>query len=97
MNKDYGDVRSLKIQEVAKLDEHSFRAMLGQLIELQEVDRKEWQLLYYKPVNEKALAIHMSSAKTVGVGGGNRSSKTETCLAIMSILGTGVIPICFRE
>jgi len=71
--------------------------MLGQLIELQEADRKEWQLLYYKPVNDKARQIHLSSAKTVGVGGGNGSSKTETCLVIMVMLATGVIPLCFRE
>lgn len=60
-------------------------------------DRKEWQLLYYQPTSEKSKLIHLATETFVGVGGGNRSSKTDTSLAEASIQATGVIPDSLKD
>ncbi len=91
------DIRTLSPSDITKLDSDSFRIIGGQLLELQRENRKEWNLLYYEPVSEKAKAIHLSDAKVTGVFGGNRSSKTDTILADFSIAGTGVIPLSLRR
>lgn len=78
--------------KITRLSNDKFRSVLQQVLTLQRADRKENQLLYYKPVSENAEQIHRSTAKYVGVGGGNGSSKTETCLAHLAMLATGIIP-----
>ena len=53
-------------------------------------DRQENQIRYYKPVSERARKIHYSDATYIGLGGGNRSSKTESALAEIISLATGM-------
>jgi len=79
------------------MGDEDFRATLEQILALQQVDRRENQLLLYKPVSEKSKLVHSTEAKVIAVGGGNGSSKTETCLVHMIALMTGVLPQSVRE
>ena len=67
------------------------------MLRLQAADRQEHALWYYHPVNPTAATIHTSICKTLGIGGGNRASKTDTMLAEMVIRATGQIPLALRE
>ena len=60
-------------------------------------DRQEWQLLYYQPNSPAAMKIHLTTAHLVGIGGGNRSGKTDTNLAEAVIQATGIIPDSLRD
>lgn len=73
------------------------RKLTKQVVEAQNLRRKETQLLYYKPVSKEAEKVHLSTAQTVGVFGGNRSSKTETCILEVAMCTTGVIPLHLRD
>jgi phage terminase large subunit-like protein len=50
------------------------------------------QLLFYKPVSEKAKQIHYWTKKIGLAVGGNRSSKTDTLLADTVIQMTNIVP-----
>jgi hypothetical protein len=78
--------------KLAHMDDESFRDILVTVSNEQQRDRKENQLLYYTPASTKAMAVHTSTAKIMGIGGGNGSGKTETALVEMAMLGTGIIP-----
>lgn len=66
--------------------------LANRFLELQAYDRQVNQLRYYIPVSEKAVQVHCSLAKVLGVGGGNGASKTDTALVEMVIRATGQIP-----
>ena len=72
-------------------------ALTRDLLTLQEKDRQENQLRYYQPVNDTAKGLHTSLEKTIGVGGGNGSSKTDSCLVEMVIRATGQVPVSLRD
>ena len=55
-------------------------------------DKQENQIAYYQPVSEYSAQVHTSDARVIGVGGGNGSSKTETCMAEIVALATGTFP-----
>ena len=70
-------------------------ALIGEVVEANEYDRRENQLFYYRAASPGCMKIHDFAAggvRVVGAGGGNRSSKTETCVAHMSALATGIFP-----
>lgn len=69
---------------------------LRDVLELQRADRRESQILFYKPASPRAAAIHKSQARVIGVGGGNGSGKTESVLAEVAALATGILPEEFR-
>lgn len=50
------------------------------------------QLKLYDPVSPEAIKLHKSVTKQVIACGGNRSSKTDTCLVELAIQMTGIIP-----
>lgn len=87
----------IALEQVEDLSDDDLKKLLGRLLDAQESDARENQLLYYKAASPAAAKIHDSQAGIIGVGGGNRSSKTETCLAEISALATGVLPADFRE
>ncbi len=91
------DVTKLSARDVAKLPQDELRHVIQTVIEMQKADRKQNQLLYYTPASPKALEFHKSDARTRGLGGGNRSSKTESCLAEICAMMTGVMPDSIRE
>jgi len=66
--------------------------LTNKFLDLQAYDRQVNQLRYYIPVSEKAIQVHCSPAKVLGVGGGNGASKTDTALVEMVIRATGQIP-----
>ena len=78
---------------LANMHQDEFRIVVGRVLEEQKRQRRENQILYYKPVSPHAEQIHLSKAQTVGVFGGNRSSKSDSCLAELSMCCTGVIPL----
>ena len=84
-------------EDVEYLSDDEIKSLLGKLLEAQEDDTKQNQLLYYRAASAEAEKIHKSTAGVIGVGGGNRSSKTETCLVEIAALATGIIPKNYAE
>lgn len=91
------DISQLNAGQIGKLPNDTFRTVLAELLRLQQDDRRENQLLYYKPASESCYKVHQANAKVMAVGGGNGSSKTETCLAHLIALATGMLPNEVRD
>lgn len=83
--------------DLATLSDADLQALANELLNLQAKDHQENALLYYKPVNPMAAKVHASTKRTIGIGGGNGSSKTETALVELLIRATGVIPFSLRD
>ena len=83
----------LAVKDVSSLSDEQFAHALAEVLRLQRVDRQENQILYYKPTQPNSLKIMQSNARLLGVGGGNRSSKTTSCLVRWVALATGVMPL----
>jgi hypothetical protein len=83
--------------EIARISSHRFQAIMSQMLTLQRQTRRERQLNFYAPVSTKAERIHTTDAKTIGVGGGNGSSKTETCIVEAAMCSTGIFPLSLRD
>lgn len=79
------------------LSDDALLKLASQLLEVQSHDRQENQLRYYKPVSPLARQVHTSTCKTLGIGGGNGSSKTDSALAELVIRATGQIPLSLKE
>lgn len=60
-------------------------------------DRKQNQILWYRPVSAKSQRFHESTARIMAAGGGNRSSKTTSMLVHMVMCSTGVFPYSLRH
>lgn len=60
-------------------------------------DRRHNAILYYEPVSDAAAKVHSSEARIVGIGGGNRASKTTTALVDMIARATGIFPEWNRD
>lgn len=82
---------------LARLSAEDFAAALNEVLTAQREDRKECQLLYYRPNQEAAKRIIASDARMIGIGAGNRAGKTDNCMARWVALATGIIPISCRE
>ena len=78
--------------DLSSLSDERFGELLRSITTLATEDRKENQILYYRPASKAARKIHYSTAKILGIGGGNRASKTETALVDMVALSTGIFP-----
>ena len=59
-------------------------------------DVRRLQLSYYELANPMAARVHLTPAREVAIVGGNRSSKTDTCMAELSIRMTGHIPMSLQ-
>lgn len=79
------------------LSDEELVALANEMLSMQQHDRQVNQLRHYVPVSEKAKQIHLSTAKVIGIGGGNGSSKTSVAMADMMILATGQIPDSLRD
>lgn len=79
-------------ENLTNLSNDEFRERFGGLLSLAQEDRRINQLLWYQPVSATALAIHESKAKVLGIGGGNRASKTTLMLLELVTAMTGVFP-----
>ena len=83
--------------EVAHMSDAAFMKLLSSAANYAAIDWKENCIIHYRPVSPTAERIHKSRCKIVGVGGGNRSGKTESQLADMIGLATGVFPQAYFE
>jgi phage terminase large subunit-like protein len=83
-------------EQLRRLTPEALRALMVDVLGAQQADRREHQLLYYKPASEPVLAIHRSNARVTGIGGGNGSSKTSSALVDMIACATGVVPFSLR-
>lgn len=84
-------------QDLSTLDDDQFLGLLNSAFGVAADDRKINQIQYYKPVGPKNMDIHNSKAHVIGAGGGNGSSKTETCLVELVMTATGVFPDCCQH
>lgn len=86
------DLSKIDPKTISKLSDERFKQLLGDMLGKLEADRQQNQLLYYKPVSKKALEVHKSDARLIGVAGGNGSAKTNSVLVHIIALATGVFP-----
>ena len=91
------DLAAIDPNNLSNLNDEEFTAIAQQLLQRQALDRQQNALRYYQPVSEKARQIHTCTKKTIGVGGGNGSSKTESCLVEMVIRATGQVPLSLQH
>ena len=91
------DLAAIDPNNLSSLSDEEFTAIANQLLQRQALDRQQNALRYYQPVSDKARQIHTCIKKTIGVGGGNGSSKTESCLVEMVIRATGQVPLSLRD
>ena len=87
----------LSADAIKEMSDDELLVLANEFLAVQRHDRNLDQLRYYLPVSEKAIQIHCSQAKVLGVGGGNGASKTDTALVEMVIRATGQIPNSLRE
>jgi len=81
----------------AKSDPTWLDEMENGLRDIATTDRQATQLAYYTVANPNAMNVHLSTAKEIALVGGNRSSKTDTMLAELSIRMTGHIPMALQN
>lgn len=79
-------------ENLAELSDDAFKAKFGELLSLAQNERRDNQLLWYKPVSNVMMAIHESPARVLGIGGGNGSGKSEGALLEGVMAATGVFP-----
>jgi hypothetical protein len=83
--------------DLTTLTDEELLALTNEALNFARSDRQDWQLTYYKPTSKQALRIHLSTAHLIGIGGGNRSGKTDTNLAEAAIQATGIIPESLKD
>ncbi len=83
--------------ELARLSSERFAALAGNVLTQQRTQRKERNLQWYVPVNENSMAAHLATESTVCLGGGNRSSKTETVMSEFAQCTTGIFSNALRK
>ncbi len=76
----------------AKGTDKELLRILRDSLQLKQDYRRDNQIQFYRPASETAAQIHYSEAHTIGMGGGNRSSKTESCMVEIIACATGVFP-----
>lgn len=84
-------------EDLANMTDEQLQQLAGDFATALDVDRKQNQLEYYRPVSDDAMRIHMTPADLVGIGGGNGSGKTESTIVEMITCATGVFPQWMRE
>jgi hypothetical protein len=90
------DLSTLTPEGLSALSSEDLARLTGNLLEQRATIRQESQILYYEPASDLARQVHLSTAHTIGIGGGNRSSKTETALVEAVACATGVFPLDFQ-
>ena len=91
------DFSQLRPVDIATMSNKRLKLLASEVVGLQKADVRENQLLYYEPASPESERAHHSKASLLGLGGGNRSSKTETALVEDIACATGVFPIRLFE
>lgn len=86
------DLNKLTEDNVKYLTDEDLRKAALEFLNERDKARRETQIMFYRPVSEKARLIHQSTAGLIGIGGGNRSGKTESIMAEWVALATGIFP-----
>ncbi len=89
---DIFDAKDLTDLEIANIPLDERVRMAEELVSFRTDYKRSNQLLLYEAASPDARKIHFTTAKEICVSGGNRSSKTETCIVEALIQGFGVIP-----
>lgn len=93
----YANPLQMTQADLEALDKDELLYLLNTMADTMAQDRQHNAILYYKPASAMAETVHKSKARVIGVGGGNGSSKTETCLVEIIACATGFFPECMRE
>jgi hypothetical protein len=80
------------MSDLASLTDDELRLRLAEAVSLSRRERQENQITYFQPVSKIAERVWDSRARVLGLGGGNRSSKTDSCLALLAACATGIFP-----
>lgn len=91
------NLQTLRPDAIQALSDDQFQELMASVVGISQEDRKQNQILYYQPASPRAQLIHESKAKITAAGGGNGSSKTETCLVDMIMCATGIFPYSQRH
>lgn len=91
------DLLSIDPSTLSRLSDAELERIANYALELQASDRNRNFLKYYTPVSEKAREVHRCTAKTIGIGGGNGSSKTTCALVDLIIQATGQLPLSLKD
>lgn len=91
------DLLTVNSSNLSNLSTAELEELANYVLDLQARDRNINQLKYYVPVSEKARQVHMCTRTTIGIGGGNGSSKTTCALADLVIRATGQLPLSLRS
>ena len=83
--------------DLSRVSDEELQRLLSGVLHLQATERQQNQLRYYQPVSPKAASIHACTKTTIGIGGGNGASKTDTALVEMVIRATGQIPLSLHD
>ena len=62
---------------ISNMSNRELQATAANIIEELQKSRQENEIFHYKAVSPEAEKIHLSGAKTIGIGGGNGSSCNE--------------------
>ena len=77
-------------RKIGLMSDDQLRVLGAEVLKARKLDRIENQILYYEPVSPVAEAVHCSKVKYIATGGGNGASKTDTMLAQLTMMTTGV-------
>lgn len=83
---------AIKPDALHELTDDQFRDLMADAVALTAEDRKQNQILFYSPNSARQQEVMDCCARIVGVGGGNRSGKTEVAMVDMVMCATGVFP-----
>jgi hypothetical protein len=86
------DLSKLDPARLADLSPEQFTELMQIALTEQQQDRRENQILYYRLTQPASLEVLQSEAHMIAAFGGNRSSKTTTCMVRNIALATGMIP-----
>jgi len=91
------NLAELDSADLQGLPQEQFEQLFRTALKISEQDRKENQLLFYKPNSPKVQAFHDTAAKVAGIGGGNGSGKSEAMIVDTVMCMTGVFPYSQRH
>lgn len=78
---------------IGAMSDAELLSLANTMLSVQQTDRQMNAVRYYEPVSAVARQMHLSLAKTIGIGGGNGSGKSDAALVELVIRATGQMPL----
>ena len=91
------DLAHLTRPDLSALSPEDYQAVVDEYLADRATLRRENQIVFYEVSCPEAAQVHTTAAVIIGVGGGNRSGKTETVLVEAIACATGVFPLSFQS